>query len=135
MVLPPCADSHGPPLPRCLQPLQQAGPGPKATVGFADSSGTYVCLYIKSASVRDVEAFIGGILPLQAHHRIRLALTPDVMFHVGCLRQALATLWVKSATVRLSRATHLDGSSLVAKPQRPSDSLPAPKSREPCLFQ
>jgi hypothetical protein len=43
--------------------------------------------------VRDVDAFIGGILPLQApHRRIRLALTSDVMFHVGCLRQALAML-------------------------------------------
>ena len=64
---------------------------PKATVGFAESSGSHVCLFIKSASVCDVDAFIGGILPLQApHHRIRLALTSDVMFHVGCLRQALA---------------------------------------------
>ncbi len=61
---------------------------PKATVGFADS-GSHVCLFVKSASAR---AYIDGILPLQAQRRVRLALSSGMMFHVGCLRHALAAL-------------------------------------------
>ena len=64
---------------------------PKATVGFTES-GSYVCLFVKSASARDVDAYIDGILPLQTQQRVRLLLTSDVMFHVGCLRHALAAL-------------------------------------------
>ncbi len=65
---------------------------PNATVGFVDSE-SHVCLFVKAASARDVDAYIDGILPLQApQRRVRLALSSDVMFHVGCLRHALAAL-------------------------------------------